>query len=216
MLITDELSNALKKLSETCLINVSRTVSDFLKESAADEELCAYIERHSPEISFQDELHALARTKKFPQEPNRALPFIFSVLYIFDTNKLQPEDVISRIYPHADIDESCTEFFTGMAQTLSSSLEQAVLEDNETVAQTTDKEENAFDHLISFFTGLTNVESEGLIQKVNELTDAMTEEDVSGVKSIFYALESAVKKENISVSVLDGIKDELMMNGVIV
>ena len=218
MLITDELTNALKKLGNTCLLNVSRTVSDFLKESAADEELCAYIERYSADVSFQDELKILAKTRKFPLEPQRALPFIYAVLYVFDSNKLQPEDLISRIYPHTDIDEACTTFFTSMVTTLEYAYENAVSESDDPDRQTGDlyEKEDAFSSFVSFASGLPVDDVEEIIKKANETKDALSSDDPSLIKSHFYALESLLKNENVSLSVLDGIKDELMLKGVIV
>lgn len=218
MLITDELSNALNKLEDVCLLNVSRSISDFLRESAADEELCSYVEAKAHDVFFRDELIALARTKKFPTEPQRNLPFVFALLYYLDTGKLQPEDVITQVYPHMDVDDAATIFFSDLAKSLRFAIDIAVSESDGSESQTceSNNDEDVFELFISFINGLPKADFETYIHKTEEMKKAFDTDNISLMKSYYYALEDMLRNDNISVAILDGIKEAFADKGVVV
>lgn len=216
MIISKELETATKELGESNLLSVTRTVSDFLRESTNDEILCSYIEKNGYDVSFRDELISLVRTKKFPTDPKINLPFSYTLLHLFDSKKLSPEDILFQVFPGADIGDAYASFFRIMADTLLDSFINADPEFSDSDAENSEEtnEANAFELFVSLINGIAGADSESMTSTVLSLKKALEENDESAVKFFYYGLENFVKKTKLGISSLDGIKVEIANKGI--
>ena len=189
MIVSVELKNALEMLADTNILNTNRVISDFLRASALEDDVCSYIEQNAKHVSFEDELHAYFTRKKFPAEPKICIPFVYTLLYVFDTEKITTDDFVSSVYPQKDLDEAIEIFFKDLTFSLTAALCQADLNPSDSDAKTnvTDSENGNFvmDLFTKSLSDIIKENADEIREKIDALQNAIQSNDPVSMYSAY-------------------------------
>lgn len=218
MNISPEMNDALQSLQSANILNTGRVISDFLRTSATETDICAYIEKNAEKVVLEAELRAFSATKNFPEDPHVCIPFIYTLLYIFDTEKITAEDFVSSVYRKSDLDDAIEVFFTDMARSLAASLllikAEDLLSDPKNDIPVSDIENS----VSTFIETVKQSDAENqaeILSTASLLLSAIKEKDFQKAREIFLSLQQLVSDVVPLSDALLTVKSDLARSGVV-
>ena len=218
MFVSDELKEALDRLENANIINAGRLITECLKVSANEEDVCSYMEKHAKYVSLEDELKNLLSKKQFPSDARVGIPFIYTLLYIFDTEKITLEDFVANsLYPKKDLDDGITLFSQNVAKSLKQLLEIADPND-EVLGTENDQNETNASGLYRFASKVSEIlekeDAEKIVRAVLAVETALKTANEDIIRTAYSALEREAFTVGLDDAYLIDVKDELYKYGV--
>ena len=169
-------------------------------------------------MSLDAELRAFTSQKKFPEDPRICVPFIYTLLYIFDAGKISAEDFVASVYRKIDLDEAIESFFSLTARSLAVAFMKIKPEDLLSDPETGEKASDTTVFLDSFAESVKQADTEKqteILDAIAVLKTAMDENDPEKTGAALSSLESLIESVPLLKESFVSLKNKIAQTGVV-
>ena len=111
MTLKENLRNALEEFLQSNLLSADTAISNLLRATTEDNDLCAYIESNGHKVVFDKGFKNCFQSKQgYSQNVDVCIPFVYALLYSIDIKTFTLESFLETAYPNVDIDVSYAYF----------------------------------------------------------------------------------------------------------
>ena len=227
MKINVTLYDAINNFKNSNYLDYSSKIASILVELSEDVELCKYVYSQSEKIFFNDIFVKTYNQDvvKYPDQPNIAIPFIFSMLYALDAGEshenskdtlisFKMDDFLSLVYKNKSLISAYSEFAKLTGTTLIESFNK--LEGIITTQAEVDRHKEQRDYLenielsrVFIREHLSKTEFALVENYINKLKGYIEIKSRKDAEKTYQNLETIIKQKNLSLHCLDPFKKEL-------
>ncbi|MCR4661311.1 MAG: hypothetical protein K5765_04830 [Clostridia bacterium] len=222
MKIYAQLFDCINKLGKSNFISGPITITELLKETSVTPDLLDYISTNISNINFYDELNYFLNPKNdFPSKPEVAIPFIYSLLFIFDENydalnelnlgyninQITLEKILGAKYQGVEIKAAYKQFILNLSNTLYSMLFDLTEKEEYSVSNQYKVSGNPRIGAIQFFIrdNLDGEAADKTLMIVDNINNAMKSKDKESAKKNIMLLIKVFDAYGLKKDVIDNL-----------
>ncbi len=215
MTLKENLKTALEEFLQSNLLSADTAISNLLRATTEDSDLCAYIESNGHKVSFDKDFKNCFQLKQgYSQNADVCIPFVYALLYSIDVKTFTLESFLETAYPNVDIDLSYSYFAFATATALKNSLEKIEFGIQE--FDFTKPEVDCSDMLTAVDTAFeylnmisNNVLKNKLLQLTSTLKNAIIDSDNTVIINTYFEICDIFRANPASEDCLTYLKKEL-------
>ena len=218
MTLKENLRNALEEFLQSNLLSADTAISNLLRATTEDNDLCAYIESNGHKVVFDKEFKNCFQSKQgYSQNVDVCIPFVYALLYSIDVKTFTLESFLETAYPNVDIDVSYAYFAFATATALKNSLEKVefgvqefgFLEPEVDYSDMLSAVDAASEYLNMIS---NNALSDRLFELTSTLKSSIVDSNDNGIVNAYFEICDMFRANPASKDCLEYLKSELNIN----